>query len=532
MQHLKRYKAFLITEQSNSTLVPQELYGIIEQIEARYSLMSKTVIENPNDPKDKIKVPYIVGADYDGNKIETEFKQYIKDTIGLDNWFKMPENLRCQIYAYCFQSDSGRDGIYKQKWIAGLNQAISGDKDRLKIVLKAQKDNKGNTIALDKKQSDDHMKKPEVEKAINNIKDACKDGRIKNIYDEYLKILDEQYLKSDFDDNYYYIWKMRPISIDKLLKGEAQDTVFKEWKEACKKTFTVSGIDFTFPEQSISKKGTNTGKSETIPAESSSTSSTTTKPTTTTTNQPSTNQSSSVSPSTTKITIPTGQDLKVKDVYNLKVGDVLVGTRMTGVKNDVDEGLCELKVLQKPDSKAREGSFDVKMNGQTQGLYLSWIPDNLEEPLVLGGNTETGHFVNLKIKTSTTNQSSKQNNNKEVEINTTSLKYLREKLRETFLDKSGNPKGITIDLDSVEFTIDKTKGGDCNLSYKPGETEIQNISLVYDSDSNRLNKRFEESKTKNPNSNYIEKGEGERVEKDDQGNDTNFFWKLTIITPK
>lgn len=109
--------------------------------------------------------------------------------------------------------------------------------------------------------------------------------------------------------------------------------------------------------------------------------------------------SSIYGPKKSGVKIPAGQVLKVKDVKNLKVGDVLVGTRMTGVKRDVEEpGLYELRVSSPIDKISRENVFDVEIDGENKGLYLAWERDNLDEPLVLKGNNETGHFVNLRMK--------------------------------------------------------------------------------------------------------------------------------------
>lgn len=107
--------------------------------------------------------------------------------------------------------------------------------------------------------------------------------------------------------------------------------------------------------------------------------------------------------------LPTGQVLKVKDVKNLKVGDVLVGTRMTGVNNDVTEpGLYELKVSRNPTFNNRIIWCDVVIDGENKGLELAWPyqGDNSSkfgggednDPLVLTHNTETGYFVNLRMK--------------------------------------------------------------------------------------------------------------------------------------
>ena len=187
----------LIKEQSSGSLVPQSVYDAIEKIESVYSYMDGGEIK---------------GATYSGNQIESEFSDYIKKTIGLDNWSKINEKLRGQIYAYAFQADSGKKGM-TFRWIAGLANAIDSSIKRLDVVNKQLTD-------------------PNVQNAINVIKKACKDGSINSHYNDYLNILDQQYKSGDYNNNYKYIWKYRPTAIDRFMNGEDEKSIFQDWEKS------------------------------------------------------------------------------------------------------------------------------------------------------------------------------------------------------------------------------------------------------------------------------------------------------------
>jgi hypothetical protein len=191
----------LIKEQSGGGLVPQSVYDAIEKIESVYSYMDGGEIK---------------GATYSGNTIESEFSDYIKKTIGLDNWSKINEKLRGQIYAYAFQADSGKKGM-AFRWIAGLANAIDSSIKRLDVVNKQLTD-------------------PNVQNAINVIKKACKDGSINSHYNDYLNILDQQYKSGDYNNNYKYIWKYRPTAIDRFMNGEDEKSIFQDWENSFNST--------------------------------------------------------------------------------------------------------------------------------------------------------------------------------------------------------------------------------------------------------------------------------------------------------
>ena len=189
----------ILNEQSGGSMISEKGYKAIEDIESTFSF---------TDAQGNIK-----GATYDGRANENAIKKYVGDTIGLDNWFKMNELFRTQIYAFMFQSDSGSNDVRHNRWIAGLAQAIDPSVNRSAI--------------MDKKITDTN-----VAKAIDSIKKACEDNSINKFYNSYLKVLDNQYASikiKNLPHNYEKIWKNRPRAIERLLNGEKWEIVKKEF---------------------------------------------------------------------------------------------------------------------------------------------------------------------------------------------------------------------------------------------------------------------------------------------------------------
>jgi hypothetical protein len=191
----------ILNEQSGGSMISEKGYKAIEDIESAFSF---------TDAEGNIK-----GATYDGRTNENDIKKYVKDTIGLDNWFKMNELFRTQIYAFMFQSDSGKGGVRHNRWIAGLAQAIDPSVNRTSIM-------------------DKDITDANVAKAIESIKKACEDNSINKYYNTYLKVLDTQYASIKIKNrtyNYEKVWKNRPRAIERLLNGEKWEIVKKEFND-------------------------------------------------------------------------------------------------------------------------------------------------------------------------------------------------------------------------------------------------------------------------------------------------------------
>ncbi len=196
-------------------VVPQKVIDFIFDVEKKYSYVGKV--------GDKSK---IFGREFTqkDNRI-AEIGDYITDTIGWECWNRMPEKLRAQIYSYCFQSDAEPKGEYKYRFIAGLAQAIDPVtiKSRPDIISKKAGGN-GNETAQ--------------KQAIDIIKN-CKEFNDK-IYNDYLKIVDQQYLGLSKDEKsfpkgtYKFIWKYRPIAVDRFMNGEETEKILSEWMEKSK----------------------------------------------------------------------------------------------------------------------------------------------------------------------------------------------------------------------------------------------------------------------------------------------------------
>lgn len=196
-EQVKRVIGGMINEQSGGNLIPEKGYKAISKIESAFSFTDPTT--------GKIK-----GGEYTGKEKESYIRDYVDATIGTDNWFKMDELFRTQLYAYMYQTDS--NGPMRMWWIAGLAQAIDSKIDR---------------ASISKKPLDD----PNVKNAIDLIKKACQDFSINIYYNSWLKVVDNQYsvTGSAHKDNYKNVWKNRPRAIERLMKGEDWKTVKKEF---------------------------------------------------------------------------------------------------------------------------------------------------------------------------------------------------------------------------------------------------------------------------------------------------------------
>jgi len=186
---------------------------------------------------------------------ESVISSHIKDAITLEQWFKIPDLFRTQIYSFMFNSDSGNVDGYK--WIAGLAQSINSTIERGKIIGKPETD-------------------PNVQSAIKLINETINNGTINNYYDDYLKVLDSQYLstsKSNFkkkidksgnetyelDANgnkilspfhvasYKYSWSVRPQEIEKYYNNPpSKKTTPVDVKSSTNKNKTITFDDIIF----------------------------------------------------------------------------------------------------------------------------------------------------------------------------------------------------------------------------------------------------------------------------------------------
>lgn len=184
----------LLNEQSSSLSIPQSAIKAISDIESVFSYMSGGKIQ---------------GKKYSGDEMVGVMEKYVKDTIGLDCWNNMRDLMKAQIYSFCFQADTSTP--YKMKFIAGLANAIDPTISRSNIVGKPLKD-------------------PNVQNAINVIKKNC--SSINNYYNDYMRIMDNQYSSMDYNDNYKNIWKYRPTAITRLMNGESWSKVKEDWKSS------------------------------------------------------------------------------------------------------------------------------------------------------------------------------------------------------------------------------------------------------------------------------------------------------------
>ena len=104
-------------------------------------------------------------------------------------------------------------------------------------------------------------------------------------------------------------------------------------------------------------------------------------------------------------------------------------------------------------------------------------------------------------------QQTQTTNSKPISIIGTDINDLRTKLKSETAGKSINIESVKIDISSKTVT------------YSPGETKIQTMSLVFDPNQDTLNTRMQSIKDKNPTLQVIEGG----------GPDEGVYWNLIII---
>ncbi len=216
----------LITEQNETSLVDENVYEAIKNIESVFSFTDK----NGN----------IKGETYTGKEKESNIKKAIEDTIGLDYWFRIKPKLRGQIYSFMYQADSSENSLYR--WLAGLAQSIDPNIERKNVFAdKVPKRDANGNIMLDKygkqimeilprdKLADD--KKSNINKAVDTVKKAIDNDKIN--YLNYMNIVKNQYenLGATTNDaqNRIKIWAPRPEALDRLMNNESWSNVKAWW---------------------------------------------------------------------------------------------------------------------------------------------------------------------------------------------------------------------------------------------------------------------------------------------------------------
>lgn len=165
------------------------------------------------------------------------------------------------------------------------------------------------------------------------------------------------------------------------------------------------------------------------------------------------------------------------------------------------------------DDTAKE--FETSISNPSKYTMVNKI-----QKVASGGNsgdiTETWFsfrdIVAYPIKTSGGNEQNQQPSNRQltnetlISIDGTDLNDLRTKLKT-------ETKSVSVNLDRIK--VDMTK---YIVSYNPGNTKIQGMSLIFDPNQDTLNTRFNSIKEKNPTIKLIE-----------SGNNNGYFWILSVI---
>ena len=302
----------LITEQNDKSLVDENVYEAIKNIESVFSFTDK----NGN----------IKGETYTGKEKESNIKKAIEDTIGLDYWFRIKPELRGQIYSFMYQADSSENSLYR--WLAGLAQSIDPNIERKNVFAekvpkrdangKIMLDNYGNQIMeilpRDKLADD---KKSNIDKAIDTVKKAIDNDKIN--YPNYLNIVKQQYDKlggtPNDAQNRIKIWEPRPEALDKLMRGESWPDVKAWWYKKIGETDPTTQVNNASTQKDSASANPNVAQPPVIQKQDSASANTA---------QPNT---AAPSITTSQATVQSSEDLVIDTIRDGEHGDPYVYIR-------------------------------------------------------------------------------------------------------------------------------------------------------------------------------------------------------------
>lgn len=148
-----------------------------------------------------------MGQDYfegEVQRYEQMISSNIENTITNQVFQKFPPKLKMQIWSFMFNSTDASNGTIK--WIAGLGQAMG-----LNQNSDAKNEQEYRIRVMDKSSK-------EYADAINSIKNFK--GSWDNVYNNYLKVLDQQYMSTANNNNkkgsYENSWKHRPTKLNQF----------------------------------------------------------------------------------------------------------------------------------------------------------------------------------------------------------------------------------------------------------------------------------------------------------------------------
>ena len=202
---------FIITEEEKNNI--REMYGLL--IEQKYmqnypgNLLNfcgyraiEQFEETMGDPNGQT-----MGQDYfegEVQRYEQMISSNIENTITNQVFQKFPPKLKMQIWSFMFNSTDASTGTIK--WIAGLGQAMG-----LNQNSDAKNEQEYRIRVMDKSSK-------EYADAINSIKNFK--GSWDNVYNNYLKVLDQQYMSTANNNNkkgsYENSWKYRPTKLNQF----------------------------------------------------------------------------------------------------------------------------------------------------------------------------------------------------------------------------------------------------------------------------------------------------------------------------
>jgi hypothetical protein len=205
---------------------------------------------------------------------------------------------------------------------------------------------------------------------------------------------------------------------------------------------------------------------------------------------------------------------------NFRVSNVFVTSKKSG-NEIITTGVVDLVIPSQGQNPHKYfttrgsigGSYEQRHDTQVQGLEDRLKSYYKGDVTLFGPYTIDVVGTNYKFKQSFfaiegsgSQQQTQTTNSKPMTIVGTDITDLRTKLKSETAGKSINVGSVKIDMSSKTVT------------YSPGETKIQNMSLIFDPNQDTLNTRMQSIKDKNPTLEVI-----------DSGSDNNLYWNLVII---
>jgi hypothetical protein len=186
----KQFKRIILKEQTQTDLISTAGYNAIEKMEDERGCVNTDLSPCEN-----------YGCNYDPHSKDGIIRNHINDTIGLETWFKIPDNFRVQIFDMMFNADSKPKDRYV--WLGGLADALGFSGSRGDIMGDA-------TTRADAIKFIQGKSPTELGAAYNTYKNIVRDEQYRSIASYKAKG------QCIYDIN----WKYRPCQVERYYNGD------------------------------------------------------------------------------------------------------------------------------------------------------------------------------------------------------------------------------------------------------------------------------------------------------------------------